>query len=63
MSIQCKCCQSTNVRSIDNQPLFHPSKEEVAEGCMNFDNEIYVEFVCDDCEKTFTKVFSLVEKS
>jgi hypothetical protein len=63
MSIQCKCCQSTNVRSIDNQPLFHPSKQDITKGSMNFDNEIYVEFVCDDCNETFTKVFSLVEKS
>lgn len=60
MSIQCKCCQSTNVRSFDNQHLYHPTKQEVADGNIRFETEVYIEFVCDDCEKTFTEIFSLV---
>jgi plasmid replication initiation protein len=29
---------------------------------MNHDNEVYMDFKCDDCENTFTKTFSLVEQ-
>ena len=61
-NIQCEHCNSENVRSVDNQPLYHPSKEEVAKDVPNFDNEIYVEFYCDDCGKTHDKVFSLLLK-
>lgn len=59
MSVTCKNCSSKNIRSVDNQPLFHPSKDEVKQGTMRYDNEVYVNFTCDDCEDTFTKIFTL----
>lgn len=59
MVIYCKSCNSENVRSFDNQPLFHPSKQDVNCGVPRFDDEVYVEFVCDNCNETFTKIFSL----
>ena len=62
MSVICKKCSSKNVRSYDNQPLFHPSKMEAKGGTMNYDDEVYMGFICDDCEDTFTKIFSLVEQ-
>lgn len=60
--INCSHCKSENVRSIDNQPLYHPSKQDIIgrSDVPKFDNEIYVEFICDDCHKKHTKVFNLV---
>ena len=64
----CPKCQGTNIRSIDNQPLYHPKKEEVTKGVPNWDNEIYVEFICHDCNpndmgaETFNIVFALTRK-
>jgi hypothetical protein len=67
--ICCPKCQGTNIRSIDNQPLYHPKRVEATIlNVPSFDNEIYVEFICHDCNPndmgadTFTKVFSLVPK-
>jgi hypothetical protein len=63
----CPECGMSNIRSIDNQPLYHPSKQEVEKGVPNWDNEIYVEFMCDRCNpegkgKTFTITFALSRK-
>ena len=65
----CPNCGMSNIRSVDNQPLNHPSKYEVANGVPNWDNEIYVEFTCDYCNpsgiipnKNFTIVFTLNRK-
>ena len=67
--IVCPSCNGENIRSVDNQPLFHPSKKEVEGGTMRFDNELYMNFICDDCNHDkknatllFTKVFGLVVK-
>lgn len=59
MCVTCTNCSSPNIRSIDNQPLFHPSKKDVKNGTMRYENEVYVEFKCDDCDDTFTKIFNL----
>lgn len=67
-SVCCPKCQGTNVRSVDNQPLNHPSQREVKSGVPNWDNEIYMTFICDDCNpmaesgKYFTLIFDLVPK-
>ena len=44
MWIVCQHCGSSNIRAVDNEPLHHPTKEEV-------DNGVYIEIHCDDCEK------------
>lgn len=59
MSVICPKCSSKDVRSYDNQPLFHPSRRDVKAGSMRYDNEVYIDFKCDDCEDTFTKIFNL----
>lgn len=56
--IHCPNCNSTKVRSFDNQSLYHPTKEDDYQ----YDNEIYIEFECFDCEENFTKVFDLIEQ-
>lgn len=60
--ICCPKCQGTNIRSIDNQPLYHPKKEEVTQGIPSFDNEIYIEFNCLNCnpKDTYTNSFTIV---
>ena len=62
MKNECKKCGSCKTRSFDISPLYHPTKEEVAEGTAKFDDELYVEFICDDCNETFTKCFKLIEE-
>jgi hypothetical protein len=71
MSHTCPKCESKKVRSYDNQPLFHPEKSlieaqplpiEVSYQYMGLDTELYISFVCDECEHKFEKVFTLVEK-
>lgn len=62
MSLICPYCSSENIRSIDNQPLHHPTQDEAEIDGWKFDDEIYVEFACHSCHNTFTKTFSLVEK-
>lgn len=65
-AVCCPKCKGTNIRSIDNQPLYHDKKEELEKSVPSFDNEIYVEFICHDCSpvelnaETFTLVFDLV---
>jgi hypothetical protein len=65
-NVCCPKCQNKNVRSVDNQPLNHPSKREVEQGVPNWDNELYVTFICDQCnpmavsDKYFTLIFNLV---
>lgn len=59
MSVICPKCSSKDVRSYDNQPLFHPSRRDVKAGSMRYDNEVHIDFKCDDCEDTFTKIFNL----
>ncbi len=59
--IHCKHCNSTETRSVDNEPLHHPSEGEVkVDGIARYDDEIYTLFKCNDCG-LFTRVkFQLV---
>ena len=57
--ICCPNCKSENVRSVDNEPLYHPSQLEVEKGIPRLDEWLYVKFVCDNCEHNFTKTFKL----
>jgi hypothetical protein len=61
-TICCPTCGSENIRSFDNEPLSHPTKQEVETGTPRYDNEIYIKFICDDCPaetRIFTEVFTL----
>lgn len=60
--ITCTNCGVTNIRSIDNEPLFHPKDETEARRIMQYDNELYMRFVCDNCSEKFSVVFELVKK-
>lgn len=52
---KCNCpkCQSTKVRSIDNQPFDHPTKEYCQQEGYAIDNEVYMEAICDECGHKF----------
>ena len=59
-TICCPKCQSEDVRSIDNQPLEHPTKSGVEMfNSPRFDAELYMTFKCDGCNNLFDKVFTL----
>lgn len=61
-TICCPTCGSENIRSFDNEPLYHPSKLEVEDGTPRYDNEVIIKFICDDCPsetRIFTEVFTL----
>ena len=56
----CPKCNGGNVRSIDNQPLYHPTKNDVLNNdAVRYDSEVYMSFICDDDNHEFTKVFNL----
>lgn len=63
--VKCPKCGSHNVRSIDNESLYHPTKQEVVDGLLNYDSDAYLKFVCDTCDngETFTKVFKLLAQT
>jgi len=47
--IKCPCCGSDKVRSYDNEPLYHPTKDEIEkQGIARWDNELYMKFTCDN---------------
>jgi len=54
--ICCKGCGSTNVRMTDYSPL---AMEENLLPIGQFDNELYAEFKCFDCETSFQKVLKI----
>ena len=68
--ICCPKCKGTNVRSIDNQPLYHPTKIETTMlNVAKYDNELYMTFICHDCNpngvplgRTFNVVFDIVPR-
>lgn len=47
--ICCPKCQGSNIRSVDNESSYHPSKQDVERGVPRWDNELYMTFICDDC--------------
>jgi DNA-directed RNA polymerase subunit RPC12/RpoP len=54
--INCKGCGSTNVLMTDYSPL---ALEENLIPIGQFDNELYAEFKCFDCEKSFQQVLKI----
>ncbi len=59
MEIKCPKCQSAKVRSIDNQPLWHPTEDEIRDGASVIDFEIYLSMRCE-CGHTFEMVCDIV---
>lgn len=61
--INCPNCKSDNVRSVDNQPIWHPTASDIKNGVSRYDNEIYISFTCDNCKSdNFTVAFDIVPK-
>jgi hypothetical protein len=60
--IKCPTCNNHNVYSIDNEPIYHPTKKEVDAGNMRYDNEIHIMFECLNCNEIFKKVFDIVAR-
>jgi hypothetical protein len=54
--IHCKSCGSTNVRMTDYQPL---AINEDLLTLGQFDNELYGQFDCFDCETSFQEVLEI----
>jgi len=54
--IHCKSCGSTNVRMTDYQPL---AINEDLLTLGQFDNELYGQFDCFDCETSFQQVLEI----
>lgn len=60
-NFRCPKCNSGYVRSIDNEPLCHPTKKDVAvDKVAPIDLEIYYTCSCDDCNHTFKIVGDIV---
>lgn len=59
--MSCPNCKSRKVRSIDNQPLYHPPKEDSEKNGYGIDSELYVTCKCDECNTEFEKIFTLVD--
>jgi len=56
--LKCKHCQSTELVSVDNEPLSH-NGNWLQENKMQFDNEIYIKFHCRDCGKNSVHVLEV----
>jgi hypothetical protein len=51
---KCPKCDSPKVRSYDNTPSYHPSKEECEKSGYNFiENEFQFYMICDGCEHRY----------
>jgi ribosomal protein S27E len=59
--VTCKHCGSIDVLAVDNQPLYHPTKDEYTPD-YRYDNELYMEFKCMSCDGYSTTVFTLTPK-
>jgi hypothetical protein len=57
--INCPCCGSRNVRMTDHQPL---AVNEDLLTLGQFDNELYGQFDCFDCEVSFQKTLEISQK-
>ena len=57
--IHCKGCGSTNVRMTDYEPLA-VNEDLLTMG--QFDNELYAQFDCLDCETSFKEVLEISVK-
>lgn len=56
----CTKCNSDKVFSIDNLPLHHPRAYKKDE--LNFENEVYVQFKCAECDNEFQEIFDMVAR-
>ncbi len=63
MELTCTKCNSSKVRSTDNESLYHPSETEVEHNIPNVDHELYVTMHCDGCGHDFKAVFNLTLKA
>lgn len=60
--MKCPKCNSEKVRTTDNQPLFHPTKEECEENdyIVGVDSTVYCDLTCDECNHTFSDEFRII---
>lgn len=60
--MNCPKCNSDKVRTTDNQPLWHPTKQQCEEDsyAIGIDNMVYCDLTCDDCNYDFSSEFSIV---
>ena len=59
----CKYCNSSKVRAISIENLYHPYQGECIENdySFSFDDEVFCELTCDDCKKNYSYAFAVVE--
>jgi hypothetical protein len=60
--IECPKCGRTNCTTIDNEPLSH-DKEWLTKNGMQFDNQLYVFFRCNDCDNRFRGTLEIITQS
>jgi hypothetical protein len=60
--INCKGCGSTNVKMYDYQPL-EVYKKHKKYTFDQFDNELYAQFTCLDCETNFQETLHINKKN
>ncbi len=58
--IKVNCACGSQLRSTDNESLYHPTKEQVANGMPPIDGQLYVSLICDNCGHGYTQEFDLV---
>ncbi len=59
MEVLCPKCNKGNCRNISAERLYYPSKEDVQKGVSRYDNEIYMTFMCDDCDEEFHRTMEI----
>jgi hypothetical protein len=59
MEVLCPKCNKGNCRNISAERLYYPSKEDVQKGVSRYDNEIYMTFMCDDCNEEFQRTMEI----
>jgi len=59
IKLNCPKC-GTQMRSYDNESLFHPSIKDVADGIPPIDGVIYVLVLCDNCGHKHNQEFDIV---
>ena len=63
VELACKQCGSKNLRGYDSEPLYSPTKEEVASGIAPIDTEAYLLVCCDDCGHKMSAVYDMTLKA
>ena len=57
--INCKGCGSTNVKMYDYQPLYLYKTDGSEYPFEQFDNELYAQFTCLNCETNFQQTLTI----